>query len=47
LVAIVLTLSLSGCDKKSGATVVLEKEHIAAREMSAASNTLLRRRPNL
>jgi hypothetical protein len=30
---LILTLSVTGCSKKSGLAVVLEKEHIAAREI--------------
>jgi hypothetical protein len=33
---LVLIVSLTGCDKKSGEALVLEKEHIAAREVSEA-----------
>jgi hypothetical protein len=34
-----MMLALAGCDKKSGEAIVLEKEHIAAREMSDATPT--------
>ena len=38
LVAItVVGLSLAGCDKKSGPAVVLEKEHIAAKDVTSPS----------
>lgn len=32
--AVAVTLAFAGCSKKSGKAVVLEKEHIAAREMT-------------
>jgi hypothetical protein len=35
---LVVSLSLGGCDKKGGPAVVLEKEHIAAREAASASS---------
>jgi len=38
LVAIAIVgVSLTGCEKKSGQAVVLEKEHIAAKDISSAS----------
>jgi len=34
LANLILLLGLAGCDKKSGEAIVLEKEHIAAKEMA-------------
>lgn len=35
LAVLLATVSFAGCDKKRGAAVVLEKEHIAAREVTS------------
>src|SRR3954447_4592289 len=34
---VLFAMMFAGCDKKSGEAVVLEKEHVAAREMSDAT----------